>query len=318
MPETWRPFVALIENLGELLALARDATTVGSSGGSGVDSGPVGVAVERFRDALVEAFEVELLPVRLYHRRRVGFITRVIPRPHATQAPSYSDEARDLAEEQLARMVDGAGEYYLGDPEQLEPKAVTLHWADMASDLLFLDIPEGSLSRLMELVQEEHRAAPAARPVLPLVYRAPNEASSSRLRHETRARRAGYEIDAAFGDPKGHAARSPTDQIFFIAAEPADRSVTKVAGLPYRAAGLPWPRTDDGRPMTFLAQFCFAESRDLVGKLPGDLLLIFAEGRDAYLPDPYDSSLRFEWHPLGVRDLVGAEAIPELAWKLRP
>jgi hypothetical protein len=94
--------------------------------------------------------------------------------------------------------------------------------------------------------------------------------------------------------------------------------VIKVAGLPYRAAGLPWPLTDEGKPMTFLAQFCFVESRDLVGNPPGDVLLIFADDRHAYLPNAYDSSLRFEWHPLGLRDLIRAEEIPEVDWKLRP
>ncbi len=93
-------------------------------------------------------------------------------------------------------------------------------------------------------------------------------------------------IDAAFAEPKGDTARSPTDQIFFTTGEPAERSVTEVAGLPYRAAGLPRPRTDDGRPMTLLAQFCFAESRDLVGKLPGDVLLIFGEDHQATSPTP--------------------------------
>jgi hypothetical protein len=109
-----------------------------------------------------------------------------------------------------------------------------------------------------------------------------------------------------------------TDQIFFVAGEPAERSVTKIAGLPYRAAGLPWPLTGDGRPMTFLAQFCFAESPDLIGKLPGDVLLVFAEDHQAYLPNPYDSSLRFEWYPLGLRDLIDSEEMPKVAWKLRP
>ena len=158
-----------------------------------------------------------------------------------------------------------------------------------------------------------------APPVLLMVYRTPNATSPGRRRSETRARRAGYRIDAAFAEPKENdAAQSPTDQVFFAAGEPAERSVTKVAGLPYRAAGLSWPLTDDGQPMTFLTQFCFAESRDLVGKLHGDVLLVFAEGRHAYLPNPYDSSLGFEWYPLGLRDLIRAEEIPEVGWKLRP
>ena len=232
--------------------------------------------------------------------------------------PGHSDEATHLTSEQLARMVGLTGEYFLGDPWELEPERVASHWGETADELASLEIPADSLSRLMALVREEHLAAPTVQRVLPMVYRDPKGTDPGRRRAETRARRAGYRIDAALAGPEGDGERSPTDQIFFVAGEPAERSVTKVAGLPYRAAGLPWPLTDDGRPMTFLAQFCFDESRDLVGKRPGDVLLIFAEDREAYLPNAYDSSLRFEWYPLGLRDLIRAEEIPEVEWKLRP
>lgn len=180
MRESWRPFVALIESFGELLTLARQATSRGTTGGSGVDSGAVGAAVARLRDALVEASDIDLLSVRLYHKSQGGFITRVIPRRHATQSASYSDEASDLTEEQLARMVGQTSEYYLGDPEELEPELVVRHWAEIAHELATLNFPEASLCRLIDLVREEHRAAPAAPPVLPLVYRAPGETSTGR------------------------------------------------------------------------------------------------------------------------------------------
>lgn len=316
MAEPWRPLVELLESFSALRTLAspdRDGAPAG-----GPDADAVAAAVGRFRDALVAAFEVELLPVRLHHRGRGGFVDRVIPRPHATRAASHSDEARDLAEEQLSRMFHLTGEYYLGYPELLEPEAVARQWADVADELASLDIPEGSPGRLAELVREEHRSASPASPARPAVYRAPGGASPGRRRGESRARKAGYEVDAGPARPRVGEAGSPTDQIFFVAGEPAERSVTKIAGLPYRAAGLPWPRADDGRPMTFLAQFCFAESRDLVGELPGDVLLVFARDEQAYLPDPYGDSLWFEWHPLGLRELVAAEAIPAAAWQLRP
>ncbi len=314
MAEPWRPILELLESFADLLAMARQTT----AGHEDVDPGAVEAAVERFRDALVDASEIELHSVRLYHRSRGGLITRVMPQPHSTQVASYSDEATDLASEQLARMVDLTGEFFLGDPWELDPELVADHWAEIAEELDSLEIPANSLGRLMALVREEHLAAPEAPPVRPMAYRDPKGTDPGRRRSETRARRAGYRIDAALAGPVGAGERSPTDQLFFVAGEPAERSVTKVAGLPYRAAGLPWPLTDDGRPMTFLAQFCFDESRDLVGELPGDVLLIFAEDRQAYLPNPYDSSLRFEWHHLGLRDLIRAEEIPDVDWKLRP
>ena len=34
----------------------------------------------------------------------------------------------------------------------------------------------------------------------------------------------------------------PTDVFTFIPGEPQERSVTKIGGLPYRPASLPWPR----------------------------------------------------------------------------
>jgi hypothetical protein len=215
-------------------------------------------------------------------------------------------------------MVDVTNEYYLGDPWELDPELVASNWVQITSTLVSLDIPEGSLRRLIDLVREEHQGAPHALPVLPLVYRTASVTSIVRRQSETKARRTGYQIEASIVEPTGDAAHGLTDQIFFVNGEPAERSVTKVGGLPYRAAGVPWPLTDAGQPMTFLAQFCFAESRDLFGKLPGEILLIFAEGREAYLPNPYDSSLRFERYPLGLGNLIRAQEIPVVDWILRP
>ena len=306
MAEPWQPLLDLLDSLADLLDLTRQTT----AGQADVDSGAVEAAVERFRDAVVDASEIELHSVRLYQRGRGGLIKRVVPRPHSTRVASYSDEATDLASEQLARMVDLTGEYFLGDPWELDPERVAGHWAEIADELAALEIPADSLGRLMALVREEHLAALEAPPVRPMVYRDPKGTDPGRPRSETRARRAGYCIDAVPAGPEGEGERSPTDQVFFVAGEPAERSVTKVAGLPYRAAGVPWPLTDDGRPMTFLAQFCFDESRDLVGGLPGDVLLIFAEDRQAYLSNPYDSSLCFEWYRLGLRDLIRGKRSP--------
>ncbi|NQT13137.1 MAG: DUF1963 domain-containing protein [Planctomycetes bacterium] len=68
----------------------------------------------------------------------------------------------------------------------------------------------------------------------------------------------------------------PVDVFVMATGEPRDRHVTKIGGLPYRPASKPWPKSQDRQPMTFLAQFCFADSKDLVGDLPGEVLLVFA------------------------------------------
>ncbi len=103
-----------------------------------------------------------------------------------------------------------------------------------------------------------------------------------------------------------------TDAFIWALGEPELRHVTKVGGLPYRPDGMPWPKlSETGAPMTFLAQICFAGSRDLVGELPGDVLLVFAEGewfgsRDA---------LRFEWHRLGISRPMSVSDLPEPSWE---
>src|SRR5205823_5036132 len=69
--------------------------------------------------------------------------------------------------------------------------------------------------------------------------------------------------------------RVPNDIFIFAHGEPKRRDVTKIGGLPYRPAHLPWPKTTESGPMTFLAQYRFTESTDIVGQLPGDILLVF-------------------------------------------
>lgn len=72
---------------------------------------------------------------------------------------------------------------------------------------------------------------------------------------------------------------TPADIVLWSLGEPDDRAVTKVGGLPYMPCDMRWPLDGDGQPMKFLAQFCFADSTDLVGDdLPGDILLLFVAG----------------------------------------
>jgi hypothetical protein len=71
--------------------------------------------------------------------------------------------------------------------------------------------------------------------------------------------------------------------------------------------------------MTFLAQFCFADSTDLFDSLPGEVLLLFADG--VYGKDWGDgdtSALRFEWVNRSESNLVEADEIPQTRWDLFP
>jgi len=95
--------------------------------------------------------------------------------------------------------------------------------------------------------------------------------------------------------------RYPTDVAVWAKGEPADRSVTKIGGLPYRPSDAPWPVGETGESLRFIGQLCFVDSRDLVPALPGDVLLVFGDD-DALVAEP--ERLVFEWWPLGLASLI--------------
>ncbi len=109
----------------------------------------------------------------------------------------------------------------------------------------------------------------------------------------------------------------PTDVLVFAGGSPRRRDVTKVGGLPYRPREKPWPTTADGVPMTFLAQYRFVESRDIIGETPGDILLVFAADEDSFWDDAPNRPA-FEWYPLGLKQLIRRKEIPEPLWKFSP
>jgi hypothetical protein len=95
--------------------------------------------------------------------------------------------------------------------------------------------------------------------------------------------------------------RFATDVVIWAKGESPNRSFTKIGGLPYRPSGSPWPREVTGKPQRFIAQLSFVDSRDLVPRLPGDILLIFGDD-DALLGEP--ERLLFEWWPIASHSLV--------------
>lgn len=97
----------------------------------------------------------------------------------------------------------------------------------------------------------------------------------------------------------------PTDVFVFGMGALEDRHITKVSGLPYWPRARTWPMAEDGSPYQFLAQFCFVDSRDLAGKLPGDILLLFVpQGDEDWLWEL--DRVHFEWLSLDTSALIDA------------
>ncbi len=106
-----------------------------------------------------------------------------------------------------------------------------------------------------------------------------------------------------------------TDIFIFGLGEPDRRDITKVGGLPYRPRGKPWPMSrETGKPLTFVAQFRFTESTDIVGPLPGDILLAYFEDWVPHAYHRFAGPPVFEWYSLGLEHLIEADEIPEGTW----
>lgn len=105
----------------------------------------------------------------------------------------------------------------------------------------------------------------------------------------------------------------PVDIFIMSKGEPADRSATKIGGLPYRSASVPWPRNATGNAYTLIAQFNFTQSFDIIGNLPGDLLLIFGDESKG-LSGP----LHLEWQHIGLENLIQTAQVPSECIKIEP
>jgi hypothetical protein len=100
----------------------------------------------------------------------------------------------------------------------------------------------------------------------------------------------------------------PVDIFLWSVAPPEKPYLTKLGGIPHRESEKPWPN-DGANPFTFVAQFCFADSRDIVSdKLPDDVMLIFFKNAGAiYDPD----SIHIEWSSIELESPVTAEQCPD-------
>lgn len=70
------------------------------------------------------------------------------------------------------------------------------------------------------------------------------------------------------------AAAIPADYFVFASGEAPHRAMTKLGGVPFLPASMPWPRRN-GTVGDFYAQLSFVDSKDLLPSLPGDILLVF-------------------------------------------
>jgi hypothetical protein len=84
--------------------------------------------------------------------------------------------------------------------------------------------------------------------------------------------------------------------------------LTRIGGAPWRPKGKPWPRDENGVPLAFLGQICFADSTDILPyKLPGDVALIF--GTASRGGASIDDGSALEWSPLKIK-------IPEVSYRI--
>ena len=105
----------------------------------------------------------------------------------------------------------------------------------------------------------------------------------------------------------------PCDAFVMACGDAGQSHWTRFGGIPHRPDGQRWPRSRSGSPLTFVIQFCLADSRDIVGETPGDVLLVFMDGD--YLDCSNPDSLQFEWQPLDIPNLSGVNPYPEAVWQ---
>ena len=106
----------------------------------------------------------------------------------------------------------------------------------------------------------------------------------------------------------------PADVFVFGAGEPAAPYLTKVGGAPFRSRHKVWPTTDSGRLLGFVGQLSFVDSMDLVGSVPGEVLLIFADPENLLSEPAY----LLEWVTLDETDILSMSEVPAVTYAWKP
>lgn len=114
----------------------------------------------------------------------------------------------------------------------------------------------------------------------------------------------------AGADRRGAAALGPALPVDLLlwSVEPARRPwLTRLGGTPHRESTKPWP-THDGRPCTFVCQFCFVDSTDIVPEqLPGKVMLVYLADANGYW-DP--EKVHIEFSSVKLQSPMTAEQCP--------
>jgi hypothetical protein len=91
------------------------------------------------------------------------------------------------------------------------------------------------------------------------------------------------------------------DLFLWQKGEPEKPYLTKLGGAPYRDRNKPWPVDDTGKAYTFVAQFCFLDSRDILHvELPGDVLIIMFHRHDSHYHCQEKGEVYIEWSDVPV------------------
>lgn len=100
----------------------------------------------------------------------------------------------------------------------------------------------------------------------------------------------------------------PCDLFVWGTGQAPDQRLTRIGGTPWLSKSTPWP-TINGVVTSFLCQFDFRDSRDLVGNLPGDLLLVFVADEYAVHRGEVEK-MRFVWVSADETEIVGFADVP--------
>ena len=108
-------------------------------------------------------------------------------------------------------------------------------------------------------------------------------------------------------------ASTQTDVFVWSPDEPEKPYLTKLGGVPYRSAQLEWPEKD-GKPLLFVGQICFIDSKELFTEQVPKVLLVFCESQhDEHAHMGFESFVKIEAvnDDLDLDQLVKVEDCPD-------
>lgn len=102
----------------------------------------------------------------------------------------------------------------------------------------------------------------------------------------------------------------PVDIFLWRTGAPEKPYLTKLGGVPHREADRPWPTSAVETPFTFVAQFCFLDSKEIISdKLPGDVMLVFFKDHQSH--SGYPDDVHIEWSNVELKKPLTAADCPK-------